>query len=100
MIGAIAIMVLTFLMLFSFIQMEVGHKKIKAAKDAKSVELGKKIYNFALWKLAIVMIIKVNLENTMGVPKSMPILWFVDMIIMNGAVAMILYRTYQAIRRK
>lgn len=50
-------------------------------------EKAKKVLAINDWEFAIIMIIKVTIENKMGIPRSMPVIWFVDMILMNWVTA-------------
>lgn len=57
--------------------------KYQKCKKQKIVEVMKKRINLTTWGLAILMIIKVTLENRAQIPTIFPMLWLIDMLIMN-----------------
>lgn len=59
----------------------------KHANDAKKVARAKWLVKVVDWKFAAVMCIKVALENKVGLPVSFPLMWVIDMLLMNFAVA-------------
>ncbi len=57
--------------------------KYKECENQKKAEVMKKRINFTTWGFAILMIIKVTLENQAKIPTIFPMLWWIDMLIMN-----------------
>lgn len=92
-ITILAIGVLTFMELFSAGQYAWAYYTLKKhSNDSQKVEIARKVIKVVDWKFAIVMCIKVILENKIGLPASFPAMWFVDMLLMNCAVIELLVK--------
>ncbi len=82
-----AILVLTWMQFFSAIQYSWAYYTKKRSKDTKKIAIAEKVIKVVDWKLAFVMCIKVILENKIGLQASFPVMWIIDMLLMNFAVA-------------
>ncbi len=71
--------------------------KYQKCKNHKKAGIMKERLNFNTWGLAILMIIKVMLENHVQIPIVFPQLWWIDVLLMNMSIA---YLVVKYIRKK
>ncbi len=86
----IAIAVLSGLEVVAVLQEILALRTIKKNKSPEKVAVAESLKVFSYWEFAIIMIVKVNLENEIALPTRMPILWWTDMLLMNAGVAFLL----------